>query len=72
MEERTDEIAARSPGPWWLRRRVGVALVVLLVLFDRWVGGGVVVPLATLVLVGSVLVLGLAVLLPGFRARWFG
>jgi hypothetical protein len=69
VEERTDEIAATSP--WWLRPRVGVALVVLLVLFNRWIGG-VVVPLATLVLVGSVLVLGLAVLLPGFRARWFG
>jgi hypothetical protein len=72
VEQRTDETAATPLAPWWLRPPAGVAVVVLLVLFNRWIGGGLVVALATLVLAGSVLVLALAVLLPGFRARWFG
>ncbi|GIL40292.1 hypothetical protein [Roseiterribacter gracilis] len=69
MDEQTDETAPRAP--WWLRPQAGLVLVVLLVLLDRWSGGGLIVPLAILVSAIAFVVLALAAFVPRFRARWF-
>jgi hypothetical protein len=71
VDEQTDEMAAAGRPPCWLRPQAGLVLVVLLLLFDRWIGGGVIVPLASLVSVVAVGVLGLAAFVPRFRTRWF-
>jgi hypothetical protein len=71
VDEQTDDTVTAKRPPWWLRPPAAFALVALLVLLNRWTGGSVVVPLAILVSASAFVVLGLAVFVPRFRARWF-
>jgi hypothetical protein len=71
VDVQNETAAPAGRAPWWLRPPAAIALVALLVLFNRWSGGGFIVPLAVLVSALSIALLALALLSPRLRARWF-